>query len=49
MARVKVTFIIEGDDPAHATGVSGDQYDEITDAIMQVGGSDIQFEPEDEG
>jgi hypothetical protein len=42
-ATVTVTFKIEADDPEHSTGVSGETFDEITDAIMQLGGEDIRF------
>ena len=44
MPRVKVTFYVDGEDPDHDTGVSEEQNNDITDAIMAVGGEDIYIE-----
>lgn len=46
--RVKVTFTIEADDPDHSTGVTNERYDEIIDAVMQLGGEDLDFEKVDD-
>jgi hypothetical protein len=46
MTKVAVTFDIEGDEPEHSSGLSGEQYDEITQAIMELGGQDIRFNVE---
>lgn len=48
MPRVKVTFFIEADDPDHSTGVTNDTFEQVNDAILNVGGEDIEFEKEDE-
>lgn len=44
--RVKVSFYVEADEPEHDTGVTNDTYDEITNAVMTLGGEDVDFEKE---
>lgn len=46
--KVKVTFTIEADDPEHSTGVTTETYDMISEAVMEVGGEDLDFTKEDE-
>lgn len=45
MLRVKVSFYIEADDPDHILGVTEETYDEISEAVMQLGGAEVDFEP----
>lgn len=46
MSEIKITFIYEPDEPDDddATGLSEDEYGRVMDAIMALGGTDIQFE-----
>ncbi len=46
MNTVKITFVYEPDEPDEddATGMSEDEYTRVTDAVMQLGGCDIQCE-----
>lgn len=37
MSTVTVTFVVEADDPDHSTGLTNDRYDEIVDAVAELG------------
>ena len=43
MAEVTVTFTVDGDEEQHPLGVSEEYYEQITDAIMSVGGESPEF------
>lgn len=44
MSEVRVTFLIEGDDDDDRTGVSEDQFIELSDQIAAIGGYDLDIE-----
>lgn len=47
MSEVTVTFKLEADDPEDRTGVTEETYNEVTEALMSLGGYDYEFELED--
>lgn len=47
MTQVKVTFLIEGDDPDHEMGVSEEMFNELSDQVAAIGGEDVQMEKVD--
>lgn len=42
MPYVEISFRVESDDPAHSTGLTNDRYKEIMDAVMEIGGEDLE-------
>jgi hypothetical protein len=44
MAKVVVKFYLEPSDPEDRTGLSDIEYDMVTEAIVRIGGYDIDFE-----
>lgn len=44
MAQVTVTFTMEGDGPDHESGVTEDTYNKVVEAVMQVGGEDVDIQ-----
>jgi len=48
MTYVKVTFRIEADDPDHSTGLTEESFEQITDAVGELGGENVEFEKVDE-
>lgn len=49
MARAKVTFFVEQDDPGHESGVTEDTYNFITRKVIEAGGEDIEIVAMHEG
>ena len=42
--RVEVKFYLEPTDEDHSTGLTGDDYDRVTEAILETGGENIEFD-----
>lgn len=41
--RVLVQFWLTPDDPGHSTGLTNDSYMKVTEAVMELGGEDIDI------
>ena len=44
MARVRVSFYIEADDPEHPAGVTEETFNEVENAVMALGGEDTEYD-----
>lgn len=48
MSHTIVTFHYDGSDPSHNTGISEDEFENLSNGISNLGGYDIEFEKVDD-